>query len=1334
VLELLQNADDAGVDYGSNRAALVLTPEGLLAANEGVPFSTGGLYSLLISDHSPKPESGRTIGNRGLGFRSLLSWSETPFILSGGLEVGFSRVHAESWVGALMENPKLRAVVEAEVGRTGRLPVPVLGVPKLLDDVEADVERPMLHLRQIATELRSEGYDTVVGVPFTGRASFDDAADQLSSLAIETLLFLQNLKALEIRTPSVSSFWRAERSAERVHLSSDKVKRVWRLWSTSEDARVPVEYLEDDAEPREHGYGITIAVPEEGVVEHGTLYNYLPTAVHFPYPVIAHAGLEITKNRQNLVESRANEYVAAELARLLVHVAAAVSCDNDKWMALRLVSSRASIDPVLEKLGFARALRQVAVVTALLPCRDGQYRSAEAAVRTDYDPGEWLPLNGFGDLVAWTSERPLSDALNWLEVPILSQDELRRRLEVVSPALPLDGRVAVLSGLLREEILPDPPPALLVDDAGVLIPADSSAALFLAPSSSRQFPRPEWLEVRMLDSELIHGLEEALGEDADGLVKRLRTYRVRRYAIGPLARVIHSRVEVQAAHAGVEGEPEVLRDGIASIRALFDAQVESGLGPVSQLEVDMRLRARDGAYRPASTLYLGHPYPQGGLIEALYGWDPAHMVAGPDQFDRPAEDANDERFLRWLGVATHPRTELTDKLPREFAAYVADTLDYGRATFAYDFHPRNPHELHGGVTGRLRLTSFNSIDRLDLLLEKADPHAIAVWLAEDARLESWRGSGDPKAQLDVRVPGKYADRRLLSLTLPSYVLWRLRTSAWLPTSGGSRARPDRCVARAAGLETLFPQPALDPEHPLFTLHGVDRPRFHAALERVGVKRTLAELSWDECYDVLLQLPEVVPDGVPARAFYNVLAEKPGFGNEPTLARERFLSDGLLWSVADGEKQYRPREKIFYTDDPTIPGAVLTALPRLEISTGNPERVERIFGVRVLRAPDVEVSIKEVEVIEWLSEALEIEFESLKPYLAALRLHSNPGAPGLARLRELKLVPCERLRGYATVHGRMASLELDRPLDQVISGPCAYLIVDPTLRATRLFADPQIARALGTLVAAVLGVRQEDRFAFLAMCPPEERRRILEGLVDGNVDDLLAKTAEVFPHIDETALEWPKIIPPPEPQPRAEPKPHEPELPRRIPEPNSVPKTLSAEPFAEPVSGAQRRRKIPVRVQPTPVYHGGGSGQGDRLTPRDAEQLAFRFEEAQQRFPIDVSHHQGYQAFGCDILTFESAEERDAFLLDGDPKRVSRFIEVKSGAPQLNENQASGARTYPERYYLYGVSDKEGGWRLAELQSPLENARPIAHHVELNSARTHIWHLTSAEVEIGSKAN
>src|SRR6266568_5117973 len=70
ILELIQNADDAGSDYSTpNKMLILLTHDALYLANTGIPFGPDGVKSLMVCDNSPKQlQETRCIGYKGLGF------------------------------------------------------------------------------------------------------------------------------------------------------------------------------------------------------------------------------------------------------------------------------------------------------------------------------------------------------------------------------------------------------------------------------------------------------------------------------------------------------------------------------------------------------------------------------------------------------------------------------------------------------------------------------------------------------------------------------------------------------------------------------------------------------------------------------------------------------------------------------------------------------------------------------------------------------------------------------------------------------------------------------------------------------------------------------------------------------------------------------------------------------------------------------------------------------------------------------------------------------------------------------------------------------------------
>ena len=76
LLELLQNADDEINDSEKSTVEIKLEKSVLTISNDGNPFSKEGIVSLMYSNVSSKRENNKVIGNKGTGFRSVLSWAK----------------------------------------------------------------------------------------------------------------------------------------------------------------------------------------------------------------------------------------------------------------------------------------------------------------------------------------------------------------------------------------------------------------------------------------------------------------------------------------------------------------------------------------------------------------------------------------------------------------------------------------------------------------------------------------------------------------------------------------------------------------------------------------------------------------------------------------------------------------------------------------------------------------------------------------------------------------------------------------------------------------------------------------------------------------------------------------------------------------------------------------------------------------------------------------------------------------------------------------------------------------------------------------------------------
>ena len=233
LIELVQNAHDAlpeALDAGrASRIAVVLDPTdsthgSLLVANDGQPFTNSNFERLSQLGQSDKDPQ-KSIGNKGLGFRSVLEVSERPEVYSRatpgseGFD-GYCFAFDPEVVQSLVEPMEALAVGNG-------IPLsPVSGTPivdwqevllrkyrdrvrqagvgwlkaesKYLSPYLLPIPRREVNSREVRS-LAAQGFATVVRLPLKSAAANKLVRQHMAKLSSSTLLFLDRVSALELR-------------------------------------------------------------------------------------------------------------------------------------------------------------------------------------------------------------------------------------------------------------------------------------------------------------------------------------------------------------------------------------------------------------------------------------------------------------------------------------------------------------------------------------------------------------------------------------------------------------------------------------------------------------------------------------------------------------------------------------------------------------------------------------------------------------------------------------------------------------------------------------------------------------------------------------------------------------------------------------------------------------------------------------------------------------------------------------------------------------------------------------------------------------------------------
>lgn len=1321
ILELLQNsADQARESDVHGRVVIELLPEGLIVANTGAAFSVGGVQSLQTAHLSPKWRKKRPlIGNKGLGFRSILNWSHSPIILSGALALSYSLTFARKVLSELIEaSPELARRIEIEDERrsSDEIIVPLLSFPGYNKTGEIDLlveNGPAKEILAKCQAFRREGYDTVIGMVFDNPGAHQEAQEQIHELRPEILLFVDHLTELRfLEAEADERIWTFEGDDDLSMVLENNVPLgMWQIHRTS--GIIPESYLDNDQKYDQDGklgYEIVIAVPDvkdATELKSATLFSHFPTSIELPLPVISHATLELNQSRNHTLQRRSNKFVFDRLASFLAEIAErrARQFPTGPNAGFRLLLPLKSYPNDLTRENFPEQVIAAAKERAIVPTLRGEAVCPAQARFIDATSTSWLPKDAFPEVVVFCDAEE-QKFFKELSVPILKPPDLKQRLMGLN-SLSISHRAALIAGLLEHPV--DKAvytSALLLDTAGKQVPEDTP--VFLAPIRAARITLPEWTDVRFLHDGLRSELEQRLKtHDVRALQGKLAAFGLLEYSLANLIR----RIVVSANRRKNDYPDEaasVDHDVRVTIFSLYKSEPSSERHPEYPKYAPLPLPNQGGGASPATTLYFGKGYgSQGNITQNLFGpWAPEKLVVGPEMLNLSDDREELVSFLKWVHVAAWPREVFIDDPRDGYLEYVLSKLRYPVNFDEYVFAAKKDIE-------RPRLNQIHSIDGLVEILQNADPIAIVAWMALDPRVHQWTRPSKTHARLSARRGQAHYDR-YYDDTLPGYFRWKTENTPWLEIQSGEKTRPKDCAFAQRAIEAVFPKP-LRPTPEVMERFGIVANDLMEGWRRSGVLMSLAELELEDVYSRLIDLPQKDPQGRSARRLYQWLLEASdsAMGNGES-ARAVFIKNGKMWGIHGEVTAYYPVSELYYVDSEGLPTGLIQRLKIVDLPYRiGTDKVKRVFGVRSIDRYEIEQHVANFTLAADFNE----EFQKAKPYLYRLRTSQSSQAQHLNGLKRLSLKVCSELTAVI----RYEEYEFD-----FVPPVWGWLIDQDVLFVRSDPAEPVditsdlLADSIGEAIASLFRIGDGGEFARMFLCRSKDRRTLLRRMrgeaadedmekiiTELGVPDPVSQFATLPADIAITDPASKASSPSSNDQPQKEPEKQNKQA--NVADPSALAGPLKIESKGHQPMGLSRRSSLKIN-KITGGYH-KVSGMY-RVTDGDfCERKAMEFEERdeQQRYPLRVGQITGNAAFGCDILSFASHENRENFRLGvcRDLSKVLRFIEVKGrksdgGSIEIKGNQRTAAITHKERYYIYRLYRSGADeYQLSVLQGPLQ---------------------------------
>ncbi len=323
LLELLQNAADASKNR-EGKVSISLVNNILTVENSGNPFDIDGVRSLFSANFSTKRfnKNADFIGYKGLGFRSVLNFSNDIKIYSEKISIGYSTDSLIKFQNRLLK--KQPEIIELFGIEDNELFLPFFSAPN-----------------QIPFDELSDGMSTKIVFKIYDNA-IQSVKNQISNIGKTELLFNNSLKLLSLRDNQkeisieidlgeqfiVDEHRKIKKQIATIKHSQSNQDEVYSLYTYQDQIEL---YQEKKKKNEPKKYALGVAFPHEGThinIKDNFLVSYFKTDIKNPFPFIINATFNLTADRNRLYKddplnknmiSNLNEFVFLALEKEYYH-------------------------------------------------------------------------------------------------------------------------------------------------------------------------------------------------------------------------------------------------------------------------------------------------------------------------------------------------------------------------------------------------------------------------------------------------------------------------------------------------------------------------------------------------------------------------------------------------------------------------------------------------------------------------------------------------------------------------------------------------------------------------------------------------------------------------------------------------------------------------------------------------------------------------------------------------------------------------------------------------------------------------------------------------------
>jgi hypothetical protein len=359
IFELMQNADDQFINENECdiKIRIEIVGNKFVIQNSGKPFDTNGIESLMNPNASPKKLRANTIGHKGLGFRSVLNWSNSLRITTHRFAVEFSKEYADNQVQELLKDENILLQIADRIDKD-ITPTAILSFPKEIDD-----------------QVVNEGYSTRIELNLFPNI-IEKIKAEINTLDFRELLFLKHIKMVVIKINNDP-----ERTIERKPIKK-KIHITEKINDTKNESIWSVNEKHGVIDNKNYEFVIAYSdVPDiqDELRDKGVLYSFFKTDLQMPFPFIIHATLDLTSDRNGLQkQSDYNQKLINKLIKFIGEAAKMIAENSERidYQPLKLLLPKTNVNIVLENnFDFSRKLTELINELKIFPTIGNKYIS-----------------------------------------------------------------------------------------------------------------------------------------------------------------------------------------------------------------------------------------------------------------------------------------------------------------------------------------------------------------------------------------------------------------------------------------------------------------------------------------------------------------------------------------------------------------------------------------------------------------------------------------------------------------------------------------------------------------------------------------------------------------------------------------------------------------------------------------------------------------------------------------------------------------------------------------------------------------------------------------------